>query len=148
MFQKTKSKGPVDQLGQTNRIVDQTIIKGDIEAVADLRFDGSLEGNLKVKGRLVIGPLAQIIGNIDCLNADIQGVVKGVLHVQELLHIKETAQVNGEIFAGRLAVDPGGKLEVSCKMLGDSASKIELLQAGSQQATLQLEQKVKTTKKK
>lgn len=147
MFQKTKNKGPIDQLGQTNRIVDQTIIKGDIEAVADLRFDGSLEGNLKVKGRLVIGPLAKIKGNIDCQNADIQGAVYGSLRVHELLHIKETAHVNGELVVGRLAVDPGGRLEVSCKMLGDS-EVAGLVEKTQNKDVLQIEQATKTQKKK
>lgn len=127
MFQKTKNKGPGDQLGQTNRIVDQTVIKGDIEAVADLRFDGHLEGNMKVKGRVVIGPLARITGNIICQNADVEGQVFGSLYVEELLLVKENAKIKGDLIIGKLAVEQGGDLEVTCKMLGDHKIEPALL---------------------
>ncbi len=148
MFQKTKNKSSIDQLGQTNRIVDQTIIKGNIEAVADLRFDGLLEGNLKVNGKVVIGPLASIQGSIICQNADVEGVVKGTLYVEELLHIKEFARVEGEIVVGKLAVEPGGKLDVSCKMLGDHMAEPSLLTQNATPNVVELVQENKVTTKK
>jgi len=125
MFQKSKEGGPIDQLGKTNRIIEATIIKGDIEAVTDLRLDGELHGNLKVAGRVVVGPKAKIIGNVDCENADIEGIVEGVLKVKDLLHIKETADVKGDLLVGRLSVVPGAKIQVKCDMTinGDSNNK-------------------------
>ncbi|MCO7721795.1 polymer-forming cytoskeletal protein [Myroides odoratimimus] len=116
MFQKTKNDGSIDHLGKTNRIIEATIIKGDIEAVTDLRLDGVLHGNLKVKGRVVVGPQAQIIGNVECENADIEGLVEGILKVKDLLHIKETADVKGDLLVGRLSVVPGAKIQVKCDM--------------------------------
>lgn len=115
MFQKTKNK-PVDQLGRTNRIIEETVIKGDIESVTDLRLDGILHGNLKVKGRVVVGPTAQVFGNIECENADIEGGFEGKMIVSDLLHITETANVKGDLFVGRLSVVSGAKVEANCDM--------------------------------
>lgn len=115
MFQKSKN-GPIDQLGRTNRIIEDTIIKGDLEAVTDLRLDGVLHGNLKVAGRVVVGPKAKVIGNIECENADIEGYVEGVMNVSDLLHLTETAYVKGDLFVGRLSVVPGAKIEAKCDM--------------------------------
>lgn len=125
MFQKNKENGPIDQLGKTNRIIEATIIKGDIEAVTDLRLDGELHGNLKVAGRVVVGPKAKVIGNIECENADIEGVVEGILKVKDLLHIKETADVKGDLLVGRISVVPGAKIQVKCDMVinGDNNKK-------------------------
>jgi cytoskeletal protein CcmA (bactofilin family) len=125
MFQKNKENGPIDQLGKTNRIIEATIIKGDIEAITDLRLDGELHGNLKVSGRVVVGPKAKVIGNIECENADIEGVVEGILKVKDLLHIKETANVKGDLLVGRISVVPGAKIQVKCDMViaGDSNKK-------------------------
>lgn len=117
MFKK-ESKGQEDQLGKTNRIVEETTIRGDIESISDIRLDGILQGNLFVKGRVVVGRNAKILGNIECENADIEGEVEGTLRVRDLLHIKESAIVKGELIVGRLSVEPGGKIEVTCKMLG------------------------------
>ncbi|MEK6451912.1 MULTISPECIES: polymer-forming cytoskeletal protein [Myroides] len=115
MFQKTKS-GPIDQLGRTNRIIEETIIRGDIESVTDLRLDGVLYGNLKVKGRVVVGPKAQVYGNVECENADIEGIVEGKMLVSDLLHITDTATVKGDLFVGRLSVASGAVVEAKCDM--------------------------------
>lgn len=115
MFQKTKN-GSIDQLGRTNRIIEETIIKGDIESITDLRLDGVLYGNLKVKGRVVVGPKAQVYGNIECDNADIEGVVEGKMLVNDLLHITESATIKGDLFVGRLSVTPGAVVEAKCDM--------------------------------
>lgn len=119
MFKKNAKENQADQLGKTNRVVEQTVINGDLTATADLRFDGVLHGNLKVDGRVVVGLNAKIFGNIECENADIEGRVEGILKVRELLFIKSTANVIGELKIGKLSVEPGGNLEVSCQMMGD-----------------------------
>lgn len=116
MFQKTKEGGPIDQLGKTNRIIEATIIRGDVEALSDLRLDGELHGNLKVNGKVVVGPQAKIIGNVECDSADVEGYVEGVLKVKDLLHIKESAVIKGDLLVGRLSVVPGAKIQVKCDM--------------------------------
>jgi cytoskeletal protein CcmA (bactofilin family) len=118
MFEKSKKANYVDSLGRTNRIVEGTVIKGNIEAVADLRLDGILEGDLIVKGRVVLGPTAKVIGNIECENSDIEGVVEGKIKVSDLLHLKSSALIKGELTVGRLSVEPGAKIEVNCQMRG------------------------------
>lgn len=124
MFQKSKENGSIDQLGKTNRIIEATIIRGDIEALSDIRLDGELHGNLKVKGKVVVGPQAKIIGNVECENADVEGFVEGILNVKDLLHVKETATIKGDLLIGRLSVVPGAKIQVKCDMVigGDSTS--------------------------
>lgn len=120
MFDKAKKKevNYVDSLGKTNRIVEGTVIHGNIEAIADLRIDGHLIGNLAVKGRVVIGPGSSVIGDITCENCDVEGVVEGKVNVIDLLHLKANASLKGEIIVGRLAVEPGAVLEVNCQMVG------------------------------
>ncbi|MDR0229258.1 MAG: polymer-forming cytoskeletal protein [Flavobacteriaceae bacterium] len=120
MFEKSKKEKAnyVDSLGKTNRIVEGTVITGNIEAVADLRIDGILNGNLKVNGRVVIGPGSKVIGDIECENCDIEGVVEGKVSVTDLLHIKATGTLKGELTVGRLAVEPGALLAAGCQMVG------------------------------
>ncbi len=123
MFEKTKKNTKtlgLDLLGQTNRIVEGTKIKGDIEAIADIRIDGIIDGNVTIKGRLVLGPVAKITGNISCENAEIEGEVVGDIIVKELLAIKSRAKVKGAVQVGRLAVEPGADFQVNCQMKGDT----------------------------
>ena len=111
-----KQKSDYDLLGKTNRIVEQTTITGNIVCAADLRLDGELIGNITCKGNIVLGPKSKVEGNITCKNIDIEGKFNGKLVVEELLGIKKTAKISGEVTVGKLAIEPGAIFEASCEM--------------------------------
>ncbi len=93
-----------------------TEIIGDIKSNSDLRIDGTLNGNLETKGKLVIGETGKIKGEIICKNSDILGLVEGKIKVLELLSLKATAKILGDISTKRLAIEPGSKFTGSCFM--------------------------------
>lgn len=107
-----------------NRIVQGTKIKGDIETESNLRIDGVLIGTIKTKGRLVVGKTGVIEGDIVCQNADIEGQIKGKIIVNQLLSLKATSDLHGEILTGQIAIEPGAKFSGTCDM--GSHKKIEL----------------------
>jgi cytoskeletal protein CcmA (bactofilin family) len=116
MFEKKNKQPYTDLLGKTNRIVEATQIKGDIFSPADFRLDGELIGNFTSNGKLVIGPSGKVIGDVVCKNADIEGVFTGKITVNELLNIKATAFVEGEVCIGKLAIEPGAHFTATCVM--------------------------------
>jgi len=101
-----------------NLIGSGTIIEGDISTTGDIRIDGSLKGGIKVKGKLVLGISGTIEGDIDCQNGDISGSIKGKVVVSELLSLKESAKVNGDIFTNKIAIEPGAIFTGACNMGG------------------------------
>ncbi|SHF99174.1 Polymer-forming protein [Flavobacterium segetis] len=115
MFDK-KKKPYTELLGKTNRIVEGTVIKGDIISKADFRLDGELIGNFKTTGKLVIGPAGNVIGDIICNNLDIEGKFSGNIQVAELLNVKATASIKGEVTVGKLSVEPGADFSATCIM--------------------------------
>lgn len=115
MFNR-KAKPYTDLLGKTNRIVEGTIIKGDIVSQADFRLDGVLIGNFQSTGKLVIGPAGSITGDINCKNADIEGEFEGTIHVTEILNVKSKASIKGKVIVGKLSVEPGADFSASCVM--------------------------------
>lgn len=123
MFDK-KTKPYTDLLGKTNRIVEGTIIKGDIISQADFRLDGELIGNFQSKGKIVIGPAGIVTGDIVCINADIEGKFTGKIQVAELLNVKDKAVIQGEVTAGKLSVEPGADFTATCKMIANSKTTI------------------------
>jgi cytoskeletal protein CcmA (bactofilin family) len=116
MFDK-KPKSLTDVLGKTNRIVEGTIIKGDIISPADFRLDGELIGNFTSNGKLVIGPAGSVKGDIICINADIEGKFEGKIKVEDTLNIKESANIIGEVIIGKLSVEPGAAFNATCVMV-------------------------------
>ena len=117
MFGKKSIKGNyTDALGKTNRIVEGTTIIGDINSPADFRLDGRLEGNFKTLGKLVIGPAGSIKGTITALNTDIEGKFEGKINVEDLLTLKATAVVSGEVICAKIAIEPGANFTSTCEM--------------------------------
>ena len=115
MFDK-KEKNLTDVLGKTNRIVEGTTIKGEIISLADFRLDGHLIGNFTSKGKLVIGPAGSVFGDISCDNIDIEGNFEGKITVSELLNIKAKSVLKGNVYCGKLSVEPGAEFNATCEM--------------------------------
>lgn len=117
MFDKKDKKEKNEKgLGQTNRIVEGTVITGNIESKTDFRLDGILIGNYTSTSKLVIGPSGEVQGDIKCVNVDIEGKFSGKLEVSELLGVKGTAKIKGEVITGKLSVEPGAVFDASCAM--------------------------------
>jgi cytoskeletal protein CcmA (bactofilin family) len=105
-------QGGINSLGPGTKVI------GDLMAQTDIRIDGELEGNLKCEGKVILGPKGIIKGNIDCQSAVVEGTISGVLRVKELLQIKETAHITGEIATDKLMVQSGAVFNVKCEMGG------------------------------
>lgn len=102
-----------------NSIINGTVIKGDITASGDFRLDGTLEGNIQLNGKLVVGDTGIVNGNILCQNANIIGTVNGNLSVKELLSLHSTARVKGDILINKLSIEPGAVFTGKCRMLDE-----------------------------
>lgn len=100
-----------------------TDIKGDVESSGDIRIDGTLKGNLKTKGKVVIGATGFIKGEVTCKNSDVEGKIEGKITVAELLSLKATSVILGDIVAKRLAIEPGARFSGNCLMSGETSVK-------------------------
>lgn len=99
-----------------NQIKAGTHIEGEIRSNSDMRIDGTLKGTIQTQGKLVIGPTGQIDGEVSCLNAEIHGTITGKITVNELLSLKATSKILGDIVIGKLAIEPGAQFSGSCVM--------------------------------
>ena len=109
-----------------NTIAQGTTIKGSISAVGDFRLDGTLEGDITLNGKLVVGESGFIKGNVVCQNANIIGRVDGNISVKELLSLNSTANVKGDILINRLSIEPGATFSGSCRMLDEVRKENEM----------------------
>ncbi|MEZ7993416.1 MAG: polymer-forming cytoskeletal protein [Flavobacteriaceae bacterium] len=113
-----KGKTQKTKVMEINVVAKNTTINGDIISEGDFRIDGTLEGNIKTKGRVIIGVEGSVKGKIDAVNSDIEGKFSGELLVQETLTIKATATISGDVIIGKLSVEPGATFNASCSMKG------------------------------
>ncbi len=118
MFGKAMAKNSNSENPSVNIIGAGTVIEGDITTNGDMRIDGSLTGSINVKGKLVVGPSGMIEGEIICQNADISGTIKGKIGVAELLALKSSSRLTGDIITNKIAIEPGAAFSGSCSMGG------------------------------
>ena len=101
-----------------NIIRKGTEIKGEIKCVGDIRIDGTLSGKIYSDGKIVVGQTGVIEGEISCNNADISGSINANINVKELLLLKSSANIIGDIKTGKLSVEPGANFTGACNMGG------------------------------
>ena len=99
-----------------NVIGKGTTITGDIDTSNDIRIDGKLEGNLYCKAKVILGSSAVLEGNLSAVHAEISGEIIGKVEVNEMLTLKNSCTIHGDINTGKLIIEAGAKFNGSCKM--------------------------------
>ena len=99
-----------------NMVGNGTVINGDIQSKSDIRIDGTLKGSVKTEGKLVVGSSGVVEGDVVCSNADISGEIKAKITVSQLLALKSTSKLNGDIVTNKLSIEPGATFSGSCSM--------------------------------
>lgn len=99
-----------------NTIGAGTIITGDVKSKGDIRVDGTLKGSVNTLGKVVLGKDGVIEGDVICNSADISGTIKAKITVSQLLSLKTTAKLNGDIITNKLSIEPGASFTGSCSM--------------------------------
>lgn len=129
-----------ESTNSVNTIVNGTEINGEIKSTGDIRIDGKLKGTVDIKGRLVIGATGFVDGEIICSNCDVSGKILGTITVTELLSLKSSANIQGDMVTKKLSIEPGAVFTGTCKMDGKQGQ-------GTQNFTPKTEQKEKITSK-
>lgn len=122
LFGNKSEKGDnMKELSNSNNIIGKgTVITGDIESYGNIRIDGKLTGHIRSKSKVILGPDAEIEGNIYAQNAEVEGFIKGKLEITEILNLHASAKVEGDIITGKLVVQAGAHFDGTCQM-GDGA---------------------------
>ena len=99
-----------------NLISNGTEITGDIRSEGDIRIDGGLVGNLSTKGKVVIGNTGKVKGEVICRNSEVSGEIDGKINVSQLLTLKTSSKINGDIVTSKLSIEPGARFTGNCNM--------------------------------
>ena len=113
---KKESKDIADLANKKNQIEQGTKIKGDIVTHGNIRLDGEIEGNILSESKVVLGTSCKMTGNLKAQNAEISGEVKGEIEISELLILKPTAVISGQIKSTKMVVEEGAVFNGTCNM--------------------------------
>ena len=109
-MKKTETSAAINMIGAG------TTITGDVQSKGDIRVDGTLKGSVSTEGKVVLGREGVIEGDVACKNADISGTLKAKITVSQLLSLKASSKLNGDIITNKLSIEPGASFTGSCSM--------------------------------
>lgn len=117
MLTKKKEMKETEELSNSSNIIGKgTVLNGDIETYGNIRVEGKVVGNMKTKSKAACGHSSHIEGNILAQNAEVAGHVTGKVEVSELLVLKPSAVISGDIITNKLIVESGATFNGGCKM--------------------------------
>lgn len=136
MFTSKEEKRVAEEISNSSNTIGKgTFLEGNVETFGNIRIEGKVTGNVKSKSKVALGPSSFVQGNVIAQNADLEGEVKGRIEVAELLVLKATAVIHGDIIAGKLVVESGAVFNGTCKM-GALIKEIKSAENGAQTRTL------------
>jgi cytoskeletal protein CcmA (bactofilin family) len=99
------------------KLSNDTICKGNISFNNTLRIEGKFEGKIDSKGTLYVSKTGELNAQIKVNRVVVEGIVKGNIFAEDLVDLKETAKVFGNIKAGKIKMAEGvifaGKCDVT-----------------------------------
>ena len=64
----------------------------------------------------MLGVSGRIEGDVTCENAEIEGIVSGKVTVRQLLSLKASSKVEGDIYTDKISIEPGAVFTGTCSM--------------------------------
>ncbi len=101
-----------------DRIAEGTVLEGSLTSSKGIRIDGIVKGSVRCEGKVVVGKNGVIEGEVFCQSADIEGTLRSNIQVKDILELKATSNLQGEITTGKLSIEPGATFTGNCKMGG------------------------------
>ena len=111
---------PTVNVNSISRISAGTVIKGEIQSPYDIRIDGTFEGKVQTKGRVVVGESASVKGDVICENIDLWGKMEGNVFVKNTLPLKEGCVVDGNLNVRKISVELGSSFNGTCRMITEA----------------------------
>ena len=111
---------PIVDVNDVSHISAGTIVKGEISSLNDIRVDGTVEGKIYSKGKIVVGEAASITGALVCSNVDFWGKMEGDVYVKDTMSLKGAASVNGNINVRKFQVEMGAQINGTCHMISEA----------------------------
>ena len=126
---KTQSSAPSPQI---NMIGEGTVFEGTLRSESNLVISGRIVGKLDVGGKAIVATEGVVEGEMIATNAEVAGSVQGEIRIRELLVLKGSARVDGNIEANRLIVEEGSIFNGKCQMTKDAGkAKVHPVKPGA-----------------
>ncbi|MDQ6720719.1 MAG: polymer-forming cytoskeletal protein [Candidatus Dormibacteraeota bacterium] len=112
------------QNGGTNVVTlgPRDSLHGRLDIHGDLKIGGTVEGELKASGDVVVESTATVQASIEGANVNVRGQVNGNVTARKRLTLGGSGKLNGEVKVSRLTVEDGATLNGNVTMTPENKS--------------------------
>jgi len=97
--------------------------KGSLTFEGTVRIDGSVEGEIRSNGTIILGEHAVIDGDVSAGTIVSGGRVTGNVMATEKVHLLPSAVLHGDVMAPIVQVEEGVRLHGNCEVEGRTKGK-------------------------
>ena len=112
------------QADKVSVIAPQMVVSGDLESDGDIRIDGTVNGNVFCKAKVVVISMGKVYGDIQALQVDIHGTVIGNVTADELLTMRSKSKITGNLSTKKLQIEPNAIFNGCCTMELEKQPKV------------------------
>lgn len=105
-FQSGSSNNSGNQVGYETVIGKNLTVNGNVFSDSSARIDGTVNGDVKVMGKLLLGEGGKIQGNVNALNFIVSGTIVGNVSCA-YVHVSKTGNVQGDITVQEFSAEQG-----------------------------------------
>lgn len=113
MFGKS---GEASQSRSQSILQEGVAVRGDIRSEGELRLDGSLEGSLVAKARVIVGPTGDVQADIEATDVVVLGRVRGKVTGHRRIELRKGARMEGDLQTQSLVIEEGVYFQGLCQM--------------------------------
>ena len=100
---RTRTAGAEAVIGRSTRV------RGRVSGDGDLRLEGSVEGDITLRGDLTIADGARAASKIEAQAVTIAGELEGDIRASGIVRIEASARVRADVFGDSVAIDEGAE---------------------------------------
>ncbi|MBY6203310.1 polymer-forming cytoskeletal protein [Halomonas denitrificans] len=112
-----RTAAPARTGGQVATIGPSIRIDGDLQGDEDLVVEGRVTGTVQLRSNtLTIGSQGEVKARVYAHTILVEGKVNGDLYASERISIRESARIEGNIYAPRISLDDGARFRGAIDM--------------------------------
>ncbi len=106
-----KKEDITSNINNAETIIGESVhVNGHFESNGNIIINGSVEGDIKTKGAILVGEKSKINANIKAEEMVIKGEISGNLKINGYLSIKELAKIVGDIECAQISIEKGAEI--------------------------------------
>ena len=109
----------VDTTTITTMVGADTLIEGMLKTKSSIRINGTIIGDVRADGVVVLTKTGRIVGTIEAESIIVAGVVEGNMSIRDKVNVEATGEIYGDVITKKFVIDEESIFQGNCIMNRD-----------------------------